>query len=93
MPKPKIKQYLFFLFLLFVSSYSYAQELSQTIRGTILDKEGQFPLIGATVALSNTDKGTITDAFGKFRIEQVPLGRYEIVIAYLGYEQRTTNNS
>ena len=80
------------IFFCAFSSMLTAQNLTQTIRGTILDKEGQFPLIGATVALTNTDKGTITDESGKFRLEQVPLGRYEIVIAYLGYEQQTLPN-
>lgn len=89
---PKSKIYLFLLLLLLVSSYSYAQELTQTIRGTVLDKEGQFPLIGATVALINSEKGVVTDIDGKYKLSKVPIGRYEVVIAYLGYEQQTIPN-
>jgi len=69
-----------------------AQELTQTIRGTIIDQAGQFPLIGATVALADTDKGVVTDEDGKFRLEKIPIGRYEVVIAYLGYEQQVLPN-
>ncbi len=69
-----------------------AQTLTQTIRGTIIDQAGQFPLIGATVALADTDKGVVTDEYGKFRLEKVPIGRYEVIIAYLGYEQQVLPN-
>ena len=83
----------FILFSFWSCSYfTIAQNLTQTIRGTIIDNEGQFPLIGATVSLSNTDKGSVTDVDGNFRLTQVPIGRYELVIAYLGYEEKVIPN-
>ena len=65
-----------------------AQEFSQTIRGTIIDEDSQLPLIGATVYLVNqaNSTGTTTDADGEFRIKQVPVGRHDIQVNYLGYK-------
>ena len=65
-----------------------AQSNTQSIRGQILDKESQQPLIGASVVIEKTIPmlGTSTDVDGKFVIENVPVGRHTIVISYLGYE-------
>ncbi len=52
-----------FLMLLFIRSYS--QNQTQTVRGTIIDKESKTPLIGATVQVINgTAMGTTTDENG-----------------------------
>ncbi|MDX5420030.1 MAG: carboxypeptidase-like regulatory domain-containing protein, partial [Hymenobacteraceae bacterium] len=66
------------------------QQLSQTVRGKIIDKESQEPLIGATVAILTTDPamGTTTDANGTFRLDKVPVGRHTLRITYLGYEEQ-----
>lgn len=73
-----------------------AQEvLTQTVRGTVVDKESQFPLIGVTVVLrtlSNQELGTVTDESGEFRIENVPLGRQQVAFTYLGYQAVTLDN-
>jgi hypothetical protein len=62
--------------------------LFQTIRGKITDKESGIPLIGVGINLVSTQpqKGTVSDADGMFRINQVPVGRQEMVISYLGFE-------
>ncbi len=63
------------------------QELTQTIRGQVIDKDSRIPLVGANVVLLNSDpfKGASTDINGEFRLEEVPLGRHEIKVTYLGY--------
>lgn len=67
---------------------AHAQEVTQTARGIIYDKDTKQPLIGATVIIVNDTKklGSVTDANGLFKIEKVPLGRQIIKVTYLGYE-------
>ena len=77
------------LFLISVmTSKQYAQEISQTIRGTVVDQESKFPLIGVTVQLTSSNEfiGTTTDIDGKFRLENVPVGRQSLKMSYIGYE-------
>ena len=48
---------------LLISYSSDAQIKTQTIKGTVIDKQSQFPLIGANVVVLGTDPlmGNITD--------------------------------
>lgn len=71
-----------------------AQEKTQTIRGTVIDKDGKYTLPGATVVVLNTDPllGTTTDASGSFRLEKVPIGRRSIAVNFIGYEQAVVSN-
>jgi hypothetical protein len=64
---------------------------TQTIRGVVEDGEGKMPIIGASVVILNSDPllGTTTDLDGKFKIENVLVGRHDLQITYLGYEPRT----
>ena len=66
-----------------------AQQLSQTIRGTITDKVATTPLPGANIVILNTDPllGTASDADGNFKISKVPVGKYTLKITYLGYKE------
>jgi hypothetical protein len=62
--------------------------LRQTVRGTIYDFDTKIPLIGVTVTIPDSDPivGTSTDAQGSFRIENVPIGRINLHVSYIGYE-------
>ena len=84
-------KHLFFLFLLIISISFNAQELTQTIRGTIIDKQTQSPLPGAVISILNTNPitATITDENGKFRLEYIPLGRKQLKISLLSYKEKS----
>jgi hypothetical protein len=58
--------------------------------GRVVDEAGQ-PLIGATVLLKGTTRGTSTDANGDYSLP-VPLGTNTFVFAYSGYEQETAQS-
>jgi hypothetical protein len=69
-------KYLFWIILAGILSLSvHAQELTQTVRGTVVDKESRQPLVGAAVILvgSNPLRGTVTDENGKFMILSSPI--------------------
>lgn len=67
-----------------------AQEITQTIRGSVVDVETQVPLFAATVAVyadSLLLGATISDSAGYFRIGNIPVGRVAVVVSYMGYRQ------
>ena len=65
-----------------------ARDLTQVVRGQVMDIESETPLVFATVAVFTADSllGTITDDNGMFRFDRVPLGRIDIRVTYIGYE-------
>lgn len=80
-------------FLLLILSQVGAQDLVQTIRGTVIDKHSQFPLPGASVVvITNNYQGVATDVDGNFKIENVPIGRHSIEISFIGYDPIYLNN-
>ena len=62
--------------------------LFQSIKGIVYDIETNNPLVGANVMLleSNPPKGAATDLNGNYKIENVPLNRYNIQISFVGYD-------
>ncbi|MES2780702.1 MAG: TonB-dependent receptor [Bacteroidota bacterium] len=79
------------LFLLtLLSATSHSQNLTQRVRGTILDADSKLPLIGVTVILqSNPKVGATTNINGEFKLENVPVGRITLLVSYIGYENKT----
>ena len=61
------------------------QVQSQALRGTVQDQNNQ-PLVGVTVQLKSTQKGTQTDENGNFAINQVSAGNHILVFSYIGYK-------
>ena len=66
---------------------AYTQELTQVVRGQVVDAESQTPLAFASIAVITTDPalGIITDDKGYFRLEEVPIGRHDIKVSFVGY--------
>lgn len=79
-------RWLLLLFLCSLASPLVGQTYTETIRGTVVDNDTGMPLVGASVLLLDTDKGTSTDSLGKFQLMDVSIGRYQLQISYLGYQ-------
>lgn len=84
----KLKLSMIFFISLVQIPLAQSQELTQVIRGQVTDLETQAPLPFATIALTTADPpmGVISDDEGKFRMKQVPVGRHNILVSFLGYE-------
>ncbi len=82
------------LLILFGANLTLAQDHMQTLRGTIIDADNEMPLIGVNIiCASNSDTlFCTTDIDGKFRINQVPIGRINLEVTYLGYEDKIIPN-
>lgn len=67
---------------------SQGATLRQTIKGVVKDAASGSSIPYATVVLSNTNPqiGTTSDSLGRFRFNNIPIGRYDIQVSYLGYE-------
>ena len=88
------KTVLLIFFLFFTASTVFSQTLTQTIRGSVVDKDSKQPLTGATIIALETNPviGSISNELGKFKLAEVPLGRYTIKCSYLGYEDVVLSN-
>ena len=67
--------------LLFFVSLSLVAQTK--ISGTITDYNGRV-LSGASISIINTNQGTLSDDNGLFELEVSEVGKYDIVISYLG---------
>ena len=60
--------------------------LAQTsVTGTVVSQEDGQPVIGATVRVSGTQVGTVTNADGKFSLS-MPAGHNTLTVSYVGME-------
>jgi hypothetical protein len=73
------------LCLLLITSV-YAQKPVQTLRGQVTDATSGQPLAGATVLLKGVEQGQITNESGVFRWEDLAVGRYQLEVSYLSYQ-------
>lgn len=80
--------------LAWLLGFGSAAAQTQTIRGTITDAQSDFPLIGANVIVVGSDPimGATADADGYFKIPNVPVGRVDLKITYIGYQERFLPN-
>ena len=77
-----------FLILALNFVFLSAETITQVVRGRILDQESQTPLAGANILIIETELGTMSDVNGNFKITNVPVGRYDIKVSFIGYEPR-----
>ena len=66
-------------------------QITQTIRGKVVDAVSQRPLPGANVVVLDTNNfmGAATDLDGNFKLENVPIGKVDLKISFLGYAPKT----
>lgn len=78
------------MFLLPISLIYFLATQAQTgsLKGRITDTETGEELIGATIVIQGTTKGTITDFEGNYVLDDVSYGTYNIVISYISYDQQ-----
>lgn len=75
-------------FLLFFYGITYGQQPTQSIRGNITDLYSQEAIAFATIVIQNSDSaiGTISNDDGYFELKDVPVGRHDIQVSFIGYE-------
>lgn len=79
----KVKRLFLIFTLLYLTTYIYAAD----IKGIVKDATTKEPLIGATIFIDGTSKGTTTDIDGRFIFHDLDNGKkYTIVSKYISYK-------
>ncbi|MBC7389336.1 MAG: TonB-dependent receptor [Opitutaceae bacterium] len=89
-----MKKTLLISFLILSVFVAKAQQGIQVIRGSVKDQQSKYQIPGAVITIIGSDPliGTTTDENGDFRLENVPLGRHNLKISYLGYSEKIIPN-
>lgn len=80
----------YIVFIIFFHFSLNAQNnFTQTIKGRIIDKLTQQPIPDASVIVSDLNPvvGTTSDLKGYFSMQNIPVGRHNIKISFLGYKE------
>lgn len=81
-------RYLLVHILLLIACTAFAQF---KITGKVVSADGKKPIPSASVFFSNTSKGTTTNEQGEFVLENIPDGRYDLVVSCVSYETHVQN--
>ena len=90
MPSNMINRFLLVTFFV-LSNIVHAQSTGE-IFGTVKDRNTQELLFSVTLQIEGTQIGAVTDVDGRFKIENIPPGSYNIRIGLLGYVSQTLYN-
>ena len=86
----KKSTFLLFVFCIFASSFSYAQNTA-SVKGTIIDAVTKKPLGLSTIAIVNSRDTslvsyTVTKDDGTFQLSRLPISRsLKLIVSYVGY--------
>ncbi len=72
----------FLLSLIFFPIFLSAQYI---LTGKIVASDTKAPLAGASIFLTNTSVGSVTNSNGEFSLS-IPTGKYELIASFVGYE-------
>ncbi len=72
----------------------FSQTLTQTIRGSIKDADSKSPIELAGIKILNIDSNifAISNSSGNFRLANVPVGRHNIKVFFVGYQDVLLQN-
>lgn len=71
---------------------------TQNLKGQVIDKAVRYELIGARVQIAPVNEvnpqpiGAITDTDGRFRFPALPVGKYHVLVTYVGYKDAVATN-
>ncbi len=84
--KVNFKSLVLLAFFTALSGFAIAQK---TISGMVTDGETNEPLVGASIVVTGTTKGTLTDVDGKYSLSDVPKEATSLTFSFTGYSNLT----
>ncbi|MBQ0015695.1 MAG: SusC/RagA family TonB-linked outer membrane protein [Bacteroidales bacterium] len=83
-----MRKQLFIILFLFVAVSLTAQNTVTKVSGVVKSSDDGLPMIGATVLVSGTTYGTVTDVNGAYTLNDIPNGAQTITFSYAGYAKQ-----
>src|SRR4030095_10826744 len=89
-----LKRLAIIIWMLPAAIVSYSQNLTQDIKGFVVDKDSRRPLAGAPVSVAedSIQATVITDSSGNFLLTRIPVGRRRVQCSFSGYVSFITDN-
>jgi hypothetical protein len=81
-----MKKYSFQLLIVILCSATATIAQNTAISGKVTDTQTNAALPFVSVYLSNTSFATQTDSLGRFRLSNIPTGKYSLVVSTVGYQ-------
>ncbi|MBP6625374.1 MAG: carboxypeptidase-like regulatory domain-containing protein, partial [Chitinophagaceae bacterium] len=78
--------------VLSISLQGTAQLYTQTLRGQVIEKNIQKPIMGATIQIEGTSLGAVSDIEGNFSIQDIPIGRHQLICTAMGFKELVLPN-
>jgi iron complex outermembrane receptor protein len=84
-----LKHYFLYIALVCLLQSTIAQPNAGSITGSVTDTKTQELIAGVNVMLRGTIRGTITDIHGKYKLNGIPAGIYDLMFSLVGYTADT----
>ena len=89
----QIKLNLLLTILVIFTTYSEARNFENgTIRGKVIDKTTREAIPFANIIIQGSTSGATSDLNGKFEIINVPPGYVKLIVSYVGYKTKVTED-
>lgn len=80
-------------FMIILFAFKVEGQITQTVRGKVVDNESNFPLSGTTINIYTSDTTlkftAYTDTLGEFAIYKVPIGKHELTAEHSIYNLKS----
>ena len=86
------KKIILFVFFSIILKFIMLAQTTSSISGTIFQKNNQQALAGANITLAGTNLSTLADSNGRFRILDIPVKSYNMVVSSIGFKTFTLYN-
>jgi len=87
-----VRRFSIFLLILCCTATGALAGTTGKISGRITDKSSGESLIGASVRIDGTTRGTISDADGYYSLLNLSPGKYTLVMQFIGYHKTTVRD-
>jgi hypothetical protein len=72
------------LFLLLIGFFPVFSQ--RTIKGRVVNAASGEPIPGSSVFINNSSKGMVSDRQGQFELNDIPVGKHDLIVSSIGYE-------